>query len=279
VESVDAERQSDQPKERRIAKADRADRVAIAFVMAVGVMLVAWPKIDEAIGAWRQHEIAAATDLTVPRYSIAVESAYGSVFSEMEALVSFEIGALPTTVEGMVLGLEGNQAAARPLVETLTGGVDIEAPSSESAAGVADQEIMVFVGGKIRIPTIDVDQAIVAGVGKDDLRQGPGHYPGTALPGGDGNMVISGHRTTYTKPFYDIDRLNPGDLIWIDTPDGSFTYIVQDSYVVDPDDLRALGGSELPILTLTTCHPKGSARQRLIVVAVLAPDQSLVPRA
>ncbi len=82
-------------------------------------------------------------------------------------------------------------------------------------------------------------------------------------------MVISGHRTTYTRPFHDVDLLAPGDPIIIDTPSGSFRYIVERQYVVEPTDLSPLLATEEATLTLTTCTPKGSARQRLIVVARL----------
>ena len=104
---------------------------------------------------------------------------------------------------------------------------------------------------------------------RDDLKIGPGHYPGTAYPGYSGNVVVSGHRTTFTKPFYDIDLLQPGDAIVLDTPTASYRYIVQHQYVVAPTDLSPLRATDEATLTLTTCTPKGSARERLIVVARL----------
>ncbi len=66
---------------------------------------------------------------------------------------------------------------------------------------------------RLKIPEIDVDVVVVAGVSVEDLKRGPGHYPGTPLPGQYGNAVIAGHRTTYGRPFHDIDDLEPGDQI------------------------------------------------------------------
>lgn len=254
-------------KPRRIVRGNRIARTLIGLVLiTTGVLMFTWPQIEEAAGSWQQHELATETDLEIPRYVTAVQSAYDSVFTEMEAFVSFEIGALPTTVAGNIIGLDGGLSARQPLVE-----IHEERSEIVDESSVAVQpDTLVFQGGTVRIPSIGVDQAIVEGVSRADLRQGPGHYPGTALPGTRGNVVISGHRTTYTKPFYDIDQLVPGDIIWVDTLEGSFRYIVEESFVVDPTNVDALRGSERAILTLTTCTPKGSARQRLIVVAALA---------
>ena len=132
-------------------------------------------------------------------------------------------------------------------------------------------------GASIRIPTLGVDQAIVAGVTDADLRIGPGHYPGTALPGARGTMVISGHRTTYTRPFGDLDRLESGDPIAIETPERTYRYRVRSVVVVAPSDLSPLRTARGRALVLTTCHPLGSASERLIVVAKLLPAYSYLP--
>jgi len=253
----------------KILRIERGNRIARTFVgiviITVGALMFTWPSIEKAAGSWQQHALATETDMTMPRYAGAVRLAYASVFSEMEALVSFEIGALPTTVGGSVIGVDGDLPARQPVV-------GIAENHAEQPA--TDQQVArVFQGGTIRIPSIGVDQAIVRGVGRADLRQGPGHYPGTALPGTRGNTVISGHRTTYTRPFHDLDRLDIGDAIWVDTAEGSFKYIVEESFVVDPTNVEPLRGSDRAILTLTTCNPKGSAAQRLVVVAALARGQ------
>ncbi len=131
--------------------------------------------------------------------------------------------------------------------------------------------------GLIAIPKIGVNQVIVEGVDVDDLRKGPGHYPATQLPGHEGNSAIAGHRTTYGAPFGDLDQLAPGDEIDIATVQGKFKYTVTEQRVVDPSEVSVLDstldptrfGQHLATLTLTTCNPKYSAAERLIVKARL----------
>ena len=151
--------------------------------------------------------------------------------------------------------------------------------------------------GRIQMPAIDVDKTIVEGVRVGDLRKGPGHYPTTPLPGQAGNAAIAGHRTTYGAPFGEIDKLLPDDEIIITTIQGEFTYRVlpqgegHGHLIVAPTAVEVLDQdfSEHPNrLTLTACHPKGSARQRIIVVAELVgvpaptyprPGQQVLPTA
>ena len=123
---------------------------------------------------------------------------------------------------------------------------------------------------RIIIPTIDVNVVVVQGTTADALRAGAGHYPSTPLPCEPGNVAIAGHRTTYGKPFHNVDRMKPGDTIVLQTPLGSCTYEVsQPPFEVMPDDLSVLEQSSERTLTLTTCHPKGSAARRLIIKARL----------
>jgi LPXTG-site transpeptidase (sortase) family protein len=126
-------------------------------------------------------------------------------------------------------------------------------------------------GVTIAIPSIGVDQAVVADVSVEALRNGPGHYPGTALPGGLGTMVISGHRTTFTRPFRDLDRLSRSDTIVLASPERVYRYRVQRIAVVAPTDLRPVQEPSGRRLVLTTCHPPGSATRRLLVIARLLP--------
>lgn len=119
---------------------------------------------------------------------------------------------------------------------------------------------------------------VVEGVAVPDLKQGPGHLPGSAQPGEVGNMVLSGHRTTYGAPFGDVGELVPGDAVVVETRAAWFTYRMTDRHVVAPTAVAVTqpvpgrpGVSPTDrLLTLTTCNPKYSARQRLIVDAVLA---------
>jgi sortase A len=121
----------------------------------------------------------------------------------------------------------------------------------------------------IRIPAIGLDKIVVEGVAVPDLKKGPGHYPGSPLPGQPGNAAIAGHRTTYGAPFNRIDELKAGDEIQITTLQGSFRYEVREQLVVSPDQTEVLKDFGDDRLTLTSCNPKYSARQRIVVVSAL----------
>ncbi len=122
------------------------------------------------------------------------------------------------------------------------------------------------------IPKIGVSNYVVEGVGSAQLAEGTGHYPGTAPIGGDGNVGIAGHRTTHEAPFYNLNELKPGDLIYLTNTAGQlFTYSVTTQFVVAPSDSAVLDPTPTPTLTLTTCNPRYSASQRLIVKAALVP--------
>ena len=121
----------------------------------------------------------------------------------------------------------------------------------------------------ISIPKINLEKYVVEGVNVEDLKKGPGHYPDTPMPGQPGNAAIAGHRTTYGAPFYSINDLGLGDPIMVTTNAGQFRYVVEESKIVGPDESAVLDSTADNRLTLTTCHPRYSAAQRLIVVARL----------
>jgi sortase A len=126
--------------------------------------------------------------------------------------------------------------------------------------------------GHLVIPRIGVNDYVVEGVGAAQLAEGPGHYPGTAQIGAQGNVGIAGHRTTHGAPFYDLNELQPGDLIYLTNLAGqTFTYKVTTHFIVLPSDGAVLNPTKVPSLTLTTCNPRYSASQRLIVQATLVP--------
>ena len=125
---------------------------------------------------------------------------------------------------------------------------------------------------RIVIPEIGVDEIVVAGVGRDDLKKGPGHYPQTPMPGQPGNAAIAGHRTTYGQPFHRVDELVPGDEIIVTTLQGEFRYEVSGTEIVLPSQVEVIEDQGDDRLTLTSCHPKYSARQRIIVSALLVDE-------
>lgn len=151
-----------------------------------------------------------------------------------------------------------------------------DSPPPESGDVLPERDPIVVSEGDpialIDIPKIGLSRYVVAGVETADLKKGPGHYPKTPFPGESGNAAIAGHRTTYGEPFRRIDELSVGDpIIVTDLLGRRFTYRVtgqsivspRDSWVVDTVDPMAA------TLTLTTCHPEFSAKQRLIVFADL----------
>ena len=127
---------------------------------------------------------------------------------------------------------------------------------------------------RIEMPRIGVDKIVVAGVDKSDLKKGPGHYPETPLPGQLGNSAIAGHRTTFGQPFFDVDKLDTGDEIILTTLTGRYVYRVTGQQIVPPSDYQVISTTDptRATLTLTSCHPKYTARERIIIFAELDPD-------
>jgi sortase A len=124
---------------------------------------------------------------------------------------------------------------------------------------------------RIVIPDINIDVVVVEGTTASALRAGAGHYPSTPLPCEIGNVAIAGHRTTYGRPFHNVDLLKPGSEITLRTPIGNCTYkVTRAPFPVSPTQTEILTNTpDEATLTLTTCHPKGSARQRLVIKATL----------
>ncbi|HJU81671.1 MAG TPA: sortase [Acidimicrobiia bacterium] len=129
--------------------------------------------------------------------------------------------------------------------------------------------------GRIEIDKIGLDAVLFEGVDRDTLKLGPGHMPETPLPGQPGNAVVSGHRTTYGRPFFDVDQLVVGDTIDVETALGMSTYAIRQILVVAPTDVWVTDPIEGAWLTLTTCNPKFSAAERLIIQAELVGGPNL----
>ncbi|MGH9190252.1 MAG: class E sortase [Acidimicrobiales bacterium] len=126
---------------------------------------------------------------------------------------------------------------------------------------------------RIRIPRLGVDVVVVEGITPSALRAGAGHYPSTSLPCAGGNVAIAGHRTTYGRPFGNLDQLRAGDTVELTTPLGACSYkLNKDPFIVAPTDLSVLDAGNGKSITLTTCHPKGSAAQRLVATGTWVKD-------
>ena len=161
---------------------------------------------------------------------------------------------------------------AQQAQEALLKQLEQQNPAMESPIkGNAD--VSATVGNSIPmmvldIPKLKVHTAVVKGTGYGDLKNSPGWYPQTALPGA-GNTAIAGHRTMYGAWFHDLNLLKKGDAISLDYKGTLLTYNVEKVFVVANNDWSVIDPTDKPVLTLTTCHPIGSAKQRLIVRAAL----------
>ena len=123
--------------------------------------------------------------------------------------------------------------------------------------------------GRIRMPSIGVSSVVVAGTDKASLRSGPGHYPGTPLPGARGTVAIAGHRTTYGAPFRKLDKLARGDRVEVKMPYGTFVYRVQELRIVAPTAIWVTRRTSYDRLILSACHPLYSAAKRIVVFSRL----------
>jgi sortase A len=130
----------------------------------------------------------------------------------------------------------------------------------------------------LSIPAAGVSNDVVV-EGTDELRleSGPGHYTSTPLPGQPGNVAIAGHRTTWLRPFYNLQAAAAGDPITLRVGNVVFHYTVTRSFTVAPDDTSVIAPMRGWWLTLTTCNPRYSAAQRLVVRARLTSVDELAP--
>ncbi len=180
------------------------------------------------------------------------------------------------------LQAEGKNAEVR---ETEPGleeqGKDNEAGGKASGA-VEGQENKLHIPGLqrqdysdgsmiISIPRLKVTAAVVDGTEEEVLKKGPGLYEISPLPGEEeGNICIAGHRTSYGAWFAKIDRLSEGDDIILEFGGFKFIYKVEKVFAVYKKDWSVTKPAGYPAVTLTTCHPPGSAEQRLVARGRLA---------
>jgi sortase A len=131
--------------------------------------------------------------------------------------------------------------------------------------------------GYIKIPKLSAGYTIVQGTDELSLEKGPGHYPGTALPGMGQTVAVAGHRTTYLAPFRRINELRPHDRIVVTMPYGRFTYSVEYQRIVLPTALWVTHNVGYDRLVLSACNPLYSATQRIIVFARLSSVKPIGP--
>lgn len=164
---------------------------------------------------------------------------------------------------------------AAPPVQDPAVAVQATAPIDPPANAYAAEAKVVI--GTIEIPTLGLAVPLNQGLSLHTIDRGPSHWPGSALPGQVGNVVVAGHRVTHTRPFRDIHTLVPGDEI-VFTVDGvRSVYVVNGDEVVTPDAMRIVDPTPTPVATLFACHPPGSARYRYVVTADLVATGPLAP--
>ena len=161
------------------------------------------------------------------------------------------------------------QAQKSALSSSVSGKVAPSLVPARLGAAIEGPEIVsdIPVWGRIRISSIGLSAMILEGVDQKTLQRAVGHFPGTALPGQPGNVVLTGHRDTF---FRALRNISEGDEIVLETFDGAYRYRVDLTQVVDPGHTEVLNGSDDAILTLVTCYPfvfVGPAPQRYIVRA------------
>ncbi|PKW26904.1 class E sortase [Phycicoccus duodecadis] len=138
----------------------------------------------------------------------------------------------------------------------------------------------------IRVPRFGADYArpVIEGTDRPVLALGVSHYDGSAAPGAVGNFAVAGHRTTYGRPFHDIDRLRAGDRVIVETAPTVYVYEIRSHEIVRPWQTEVIAPvpdqpGEAPttaMITMTSCHPKFSAQFRYITHGVLVKS---IPRA
>jgi sortase A len=119
--------------------------------------------------------------------------------------------------------------------------------------------------GEITIPRLGIDAPLFEGVTLSTLDHGPGHWPGTAMPGEPGNVVVAGHRVSHSRPFRYIDRLSSGDEVVFTVDGRRSVYVVTGHEVVTPDRVDIVNPTETATATLFACEPPGSTRYRYVV--------------
>ena len=210
------------------------------LVAAYGAAVVLWrdPATD-LYARWKQHEL---------------DEALQEAFAEQKPIVTPQAA----VEDGGEVETEAERLAAERLAVA-------------RAANALHRELKLGKAlGRLTVPRLDLKTVFVHGTRwRQDLAQGPGHYPQTSLPGVGRTMAIAGHRTTFGAPFRHIDKLRRGDPITVAMPYATFHYRVFKHEIVDSDDWSVIRDRGFDTLVLSACHPLYSAEQRWIVYARL----------
>jgi sortase A len=212
--------------------------------------------------------------------------------SRVRSVVAVGVAAL------VLAGLGATAATAATTTSTTTTTTTLPPlPVPQNAPADNEPEPQVL-HGRIQIPKIEVDSPFLEGIRLNTLDYGPGHWPGTAMPGELGNAVVAGHRTSHNADFRRLDELVPGDEVIFDLDDtegfqrtdgvsvsapstdfdvdsGRFTYVVHSVQVVTPDAMWVVSQDYRHSATLFACHPPGSVSERIVVFLDLVDPETL----
>jgi sortase A len=213
-------------------------------VVAIIVVLVA-NAVALAGAAGGSEEVEAGPRLDVAAAAVALAAtAEPAVEADLDPLAGITLSSAP-------IPTDVDTDAALPTPE--------DAPANPYAATPEVRH------GTLEIPAIGLSQTLFEGVTLTAINRGPSHWPGTAMPGELGNVVIAGHRTTYTRPFWDLQALQPGDELIFTMADGArHVYALDRIEIVSPTDVHIVDQTHAHTATLFACHPRGSARQRIV---------------
>jgi sortase A len=196
-------------------------------------------------------------------------------------------GVLLSGAGALWAGREGSQparAADTPLLAAKPVTTTTSTPAPAPAAAVSRPNAAVDVPrdayapepitkiGTLEIPKLGLVTPIYHGITMRNIDLGPSHWPGTPLPGENGNTVFPGHRVTHTRPFRNIDRMVPGDLAIFTVNGVRSTYVMTASQIVKPTQMEIIDQTPTPTATIFGCHPPGSAKFRYVVKLALVQE-------
>ena len=218
------------PLVRQRVRPVRAIGLTTALVLAVNAAILA--------GGW-----AEGTDPDVAAAAVALAATY-------EPVVEADIDPL------------AGVTVAIPVATAVDGSAALPVPEPPPASAYAPTPEISH--GQLEIPKIGLSQPFFEGVTLTAINRGPSHWPGTAMPGEVGNVVIAGHRTTYSKPFWALNELVPGDELVFTVGLERIVYELERIEIVSPNDVHIVDQTHERRATLFACHPRGSARQRIV---------------
>jgi sortase A len=240
------------------------------LMIIAGVLLLAYPLGTWAYTWWEQRQLREQLEQEHP--SLAQTSFAGDFIPVATRATNAESNSATAADDAAAAAENAAAAAAQTQAETAFLAAIQERQAKQAEFKAAAEAFAGWLAdkpgepiGKILIPSIGVDVIMLEGANTRDLREGPGHWPGTALPSQDGNVVVAGHRVTHSRPFRHIDQMGPGDEVIFTIGSGRHTYTFVRNEIVPPTGMHIVQQTPAKTATIFACHPPGSARFRFVV--------------